>query len=77
MILCWFAWFKIVRLVPVSVSSVSVLMVPVVGVISGSLVLGEVIGWREVAALGLVCCALALVLIPWRARATAKVKETT
>ena len=77
MILCWFAWFKIVRLVPVTVSSVSVLMVPVVGVISGSLVLGEVIGWREVVALVLVCCALALVLIPWRARATAKVKEST
>jgi drug/metabolite transporter (DMT)-like permease len=72
MILCWFAWFRIVNLVPVSVSSVSTLMIPVVGVISGAVVLGEAIGWREAGALVLVCMALALVLTPSRARKTAK-----
>ena len=37
-------------------------MVPVIGVVSGILVLGEDPGWREWSALGLVTAALALVL---------------
>ncbi len=61
---CWFAWFRIVSEVPVSVSTVSIMLVPVIGVYSGHLILGEPVGWREISGLLLVCSALALVLLP-------------
>ena len=63
-ILCWFAWFTIVDQVPVAVSTVSILAVPVLGVGSSALILGEVIGWREVISLLLICAAMAFVLKP-------------
>ena len=63
-IFCWFAWFRIVKEVPVSVSTVSIMLVPVIGVYSGNLILDEPISWHEVGGLLLVCSALALVLLP-------------
>ncbi len=63
-IFCWFAWFRVVKEVPVSVSTVSIMLVPVIGVYSGHLVLDEAISWREISGLLLVCSALALVLLP-------------
>lgn len=66
-IFCYWAWFRIVSLVPVGISSLSTLMVPCVGVLSGALVLGERPGWQEYAALLLVIAALATVLLPARA----------
>ncbi len=60
----WYAWFKIVSILPVTVASVSTLMVPVIGVITSNLVLGESLGFYEFGALVLVCSGLALVLIP-------------
>ncbi|NQV57928.1 MAG: DMT family transporter, partial [Rhodospirillales bacterium] len=35
-IFCWFAWFAVIRQVPVTVSTVSVMMVPVLGVLAGN-----------------------------------------
>ncbi|MCW8951589.1 MAG: hypothetical protein OQK53_02680, partial [Rhodospirillales bacterium] len=61
-IFCYYAWNTIVGIFPVNVSSISTLMIPVLGVISGGLVLGEAIGLREAGALVLVCAALGLVL---------------
>ncbi|MGY8999026.1 MAG: DMT family transporter [Rhodospirillales bacterium] len=61
---CWFAWFRVVSEVPVSVSAVSIMLVPVIGVFSGHLILGEPVGWREISGLVLVCSSLALVLVP-------------
>lgn len=63
-IFCWFAWFAIIRQVSVTVSTVSIMLVPILGVIFGNLVLDEPIGWREVVSLALVCSALGLVLMP-------------
>lgn len=60
------AWMKIATIAPVSVSSLSTLMVPVVGVFSGVLILGERPGWNDYAALVLVCASLATVLLPSR-----------
>lgn len=60
------AWMKIATVAPVSVSSLSTLMVPVVGVFSGVLILGERPGWNDYAALVLVCASLATVLLPAR-----------
>ena len=62
--LCNYAWIKVVNLLPVGVSTISTLMMPVLGVFSSALFLGDPVGWREVGALVLVCSALALVFLP-------------
>jgi drug/metabolite transporter (DMT)-like permease len=56
------AWFTLARSLPVAISSMSALPVPVIGVFSGMLLLGERPGALEWAALGLVLTALVAVL---------------
>jgi drug/metabolite transporter (DMT)-like permease len=56
------AWFHLARTLPVAVSSLSSLPVPVVGVFAGILVLGEKPGTQEWIALMLVVIALFIVL---------------
>ena len=56
------AWFYLARTLPVAVSSLSSLPVPVVGVFAGILVLGETPGPQEWVALALVVVALFIVL---------------
>jgi drug/metabolite transporter (DMT)-like permease len=63
---CYWAWYKIALLAPVGVSSLSVMMVPVVGIFSSVLVLGEAPVWSDYTALILVVGALATVMIPQR-----------
>jgi drug/metabolite transporter (DMT)-like permease len=65
---CYWAFTKIAQSAPVGVSSLSSLMVPVVGVFSGAMVLGETPRWSDYAALALVVGSLATVLIPPRRR---------
>lgn len=60
------AWIKIATSVPVGVFSLSMLVIPVVGVISGMLFLGERPSWAEYAALLLVLASLLTVVIPAR-----------
>jgi drug/metabolite transporter (DMT)-like permease len=62
-IFCYWAWFRILDMVPAAVASLSTLMIPVVGVFSGMLVLGEIPQWNDILALLLVIAALATVLI--------------
>ena len=62
----YWAWFRMARTLPVVVSSLSSLPVPVVGVISGMLMLGERPGPAEFIALALVLASLAAVLVPER-----------
>lgn len=68
-IFCYWAWFRLVDTLPIAVSSMSTLMIPVVGTVSGALLLGEKIGWQEMAALACVFVALSAVLMPDRAAA--------
>jgi len=56
------AWFHLARTLPVAVSSLSSLPVPVVGVFAGMLVLGERPGPQEWVALALVVLALFIVM---------------
>ena len=63
------AWIKIATSVPVSVFSISMLLIPVVGVVSGMLFLGERPTAAEYAALALVLAALLTVLRPARVAA--------
>ena len=63
---CYWAWNRIVLMVPVTVSSLSSLITPVIGVIGGMLILGEQPGWNEFLGAGLILGALATVLLPQR-----------
>ena len=58
---CYWAWNRVVLMVPVAVSSVSSLATPVLGVVSGILVLHEPLTWHEVAAGSFIIAAIALV----------------
>lgn len=58
------AWIKIATSVSVTVFSLSMLVIPVVGVFSGMLFLGERPGWPEYAALVCVLGSLASVVAP-------------
>jgi drug/metabolite transporter (DMT)-like permease len=69
-ILCHWVWFKIVSRASAAVSSLGTLSIPVVGVFSSMLVLGEHPGWQEYAALLLVLTAIATVIIPPQRRTT-------
>jgi len=63
-IFCYWAWTKIAIIAPVGVSSLSIMMTPVVGVFSGMLLLGETPHWQDYAALVLVVTSLATVMMP-------------
>jgi drug/metabolite transporter (DMT)-like permease len=62
MVFCHTAYFKLVELLPAHVAAISMLGTPVVGVISGALVLAEVVGPAEIGALLLVTLGLLLLL---------------
>jgi drug/metabolite transporter (DMT)-like permease len=70
-ILCHWLWFKIVSRASATVSALGTLSIPVVGVLSSMLILGERPEWPEYAALLLVLAAIATVLIPARSRSRA------
>ncbi|MCB2054692.1 MAG: DMT family transporter [Geminicoccaceae bacterium] len=63
MVFCFTAFLRIVRLLPAGVAAISTLVIPVVGVISSSVLLHEPIGYNEILALVLVLGALSLVLL--------------
>jgi drug/metabolite transporter (DMT)-like permease len=69
-IFCYWAWYRIATAAPPAIASLSTLMIPVIGVFSGMLLLGESPRWQEYAALVLVIAALATVLVPPRPRAS-------
>jgi drug/metabolite transporter (DMT)-like permease len=60
------AWYTLARTLPVAVSSMASLPVPVVGVFAGMIMLGERPGAAEWTALALVIAALAAVMLPER-----------
>ncbi len=65
-IFCYWAWFRIAASAPAGVAALSTLMIPIVGVFSSMVILGEIPHWRDYAALVLVIAALATVLVPGR-----------
>lgn len=64
---CYWAWNRIVLMVPVAVSSLSSLSTPVIGVLGGVVFLGEPLGWRELLAMALILAAVASVSLRPRA----------
>ena len=65
-IFCYWAWNKLISQGSVSVTSLSTLMIPVLGVFSSMWFLGEQPHWQEFSALALVMVSLMLVLLPRR-----------
>ncbi len=63
MVFCQWAYFKVVRMFPAAIAAIGTLVVPVVGVYSSALILGEPVGWNEFIAMALICGALASVLV--------------
>ena len=66
LLFCYWAWNKLVQMVPAAVSSLGSLIIPVVGVFSGMVFLGEAPRWQDFAALVLVLTSIATVLLPAR-----------
>jgi len=62
-------WFRLATILPPVASGLSVMLIPVVGLFSGMLLLGEVPTWHDYAALVCVLVAIATVLLPARAPA--------
>lgn len=56
------AWLYLAKTLPPVASSISVMMIPVLGVFSGAFFLGEVLHWQDWAAVVLMVSAIALVL---------------
>jgi drug/metabolite transporter (DMT)-like permease len=61
-IFCHWAWFRIVAMLPAAVAALATLGIPVVGLLTSALVLGEPVGPTELTALVLVVGALAIVV---------------
>lgn len=64
-------WLTLARTLPPIASTLSVMMIPILGVFSGALALGEVLHWQDWAAVGLMVVAIASVLAPSRLDAPA------
>lgn len=58
------AWFFLARTLPPVASTLSVMMIPILGVFAGAYWLGEVLHWQDWAAVGLMVVAIASVLAP-------------
>jgi drug/metabolite transporter (DMT)-like permease len=60
--LCYLTWFETLRRLPPTAASTGMLLVPVIGVVSAALILGEPLGFREVAAMVLTLGGVTLAL---------------
>lgn len=60
------AWFFLARSLPPVASTLSVMLIPVLGVFSGAVWLSEVLHWQDWAAVGLMVLSIAAVLWPKR-----------
>jgi drug/metabolite transporter (DMT)-like permease len=67
-VFCYWAWNKLVSQGSASVTALSTLLIPVLGVFSSMLLLDEQPRWQEFSALALVIVSLILVLLPGRQR---------
>lgn len=63
---CHIIWFRLARKLPPIASSLSIMLIPVLGVFSGAWALDEAIGPYDISALILILIAMAVVLLPRR-----------
>ena len=62
------AWFYLARSLPPVASTLSVMLIPVLGVFSGAVWLNEILHWQDWAAVGLMVASIACVLWPQKTR---------
>lgn len=62
-------WLTLARTLPPIASTLSVMMIPILGVFSGALGLGEQLHWQDWTAVGLMVVSMVSVLVPSRATA--------
>jgi probable blue pigment (indigoidine) exporter len=60
MTIAYLAWFRALRMVPASTAATTVLLSPMVGVIGSGILLGEVLGPRQMVALAMTLAGVAL-----------------
>ena len=63
------AWTFLARSLPPIASTLSVMMIPILGVFAGAIGLGEVLNWQDWAAVVLMVVAIGSVLVPGRSKA--------
>ncbi len=63
------AWFYLARSLPPVASTLSVMLIPVLGVFSGAVWLNEILHWQDWAAVGLMMMSIAAVLWPKHSKA--------
>jgi len=67
--LCYAAWVVLIARLPASTAAIGTLLIPVVGVLSSHVLLGDVLTWQKITALGLIVSSVALTFIqPLRSR---------
>ena len=71
------AWFFLARGLPPVASTISVMLIPVLGTLSGALWLRETLFWQDAAAMLLMAVAIALVLWPSQGRASDQPAESS
>lgn len=69
-VFCLYAYFETVRLFPVAVTTIGVMLAPVVGVFSAAAALGEPLGGYEIGALVMVVAAIGLPALSHRRRSS-------
>jgi drug/metabolite transporter (DMT)-like permease len=62
MALCYVTLFAALRRLPPTTSSMALLVVPIIGVVSGALLLGDPLGWQQAVAFALTLAGVALAL---------------
>lgn len=68
------AWFYLARVLPPVASTLSVMLIPILGVFSGAWALNEILHWQDLAAMGLMVVSIASVLWPSKPANDAKVE---
>jgi len=71
------AWFLVARKLTPVASGLSIMLVPVIGLLGGNLFLGETIAITDWMALGFILSAMAIVLIPARSETRPTPASTT
>ena len=66
MVICFCGHIHLIRLLPATVAAIGIMAIPVVGLVSSALLLGEPLGWPELAALTFVVGGQALLF--WQPR---------
>ncbi|MEY2682335.1 MAG: hypothetical protein RIQ66_896 [Pseudomonadota bacterium] len=74
---CHIIWFRLARKLPPIASSLSIMLIPVLGVFSGAWALNETIGPYDISALILILIAMAVVLLPRRKSSQESVASPT